>query len=327
MNSIMITSNNTLSTLSTNVTYNPASMINSTSDLLTSVYENVLTDSVSEYNVKIEQIKKDLLNHSLNIHVNLQRNQQYLNDIVTIAYSLPQLIDYSKTKPVIPEFDEIEVFKTDSAELKKFIRKVNYEMIGFHCNHKVINEQVDKIYKNMSDLYTSNDFKQYKEFINLLAMIVWNIKNRDDMDKIYKDTELIPTKTEVEKIINIIVSLNGKISETNAKTNPECSKCKATVRKYEYSLREIQRMRDELREQNEIDEQIINTPAEEKYDFKAFMTRNYPSIDKFQLKDVKDKYKREFKQSKTYAELIEMINDTKIFIVKNVHNVYYVNRI
>ena len=323
----MITSNNTLSTLSTNVTYNPASMINSTSDLLTSVYENVLTDSVSEYNVKIEQIKKDLLNHSLNIHVNLQRNQQYLNDIVTIAYSLPQLIDYSKTKPVIPEFDEIEVLKTDSAELKKFIRKVNYEMIGYHCNHKVINEQVDKIYKNMSDLYTSNDFKQYKEFINLLAMIVWNIKNRDDMDKIYKDTELIPTKTEVEKIINIIVSLNGKISETNAKTNPECSKCKATVRKYEYSLREIQRMREELREQNEIDEQITNTPAEEKYDFKAFMTRNYPSIDKFQLKDVKDKYKREFKQSKTYAELIEMINETKIFSVKNVHNVYYVTRI
>ena len=128
-------------------------------------------------------------------------------------------------------------------------------------------------------------------------------------------------------MINIIVSLNGKISETNAKTNPECSKCKATVRKYEYSLREIQRMRDELREQNEIDEEIINTPAEEKYDFKAFMTRNYPSIDKFQLKDVKDKYKREFKQNKTYAELIEMINDTKIFIVKNVHNVYYVNRI
>ena len=323
----MITSNNTLSTLSTNVTYNPASMINSTSDLLTSVYENTLTDSVSEYNVKIEQIKKDLLNHSLNIHVNLQRNQQYLNDIKTIAYSLPQLIDYSKTKPVIPEFDEIEVLKTDSAELKKFIRKVNYEMIGYHCNHKVINEQVDKIYKNMSDLYTSNDFKQYKEFINLLAMIVWNIKNRDDMNKIYKDTELIPSKTEVEKIIKIIISLKGKISETNAKTNPECSKCKATVRKYEYSLREIQRMRDELREQNEIDEQIINTPAEEKYDFKAFMTRNYPSIDKFQLKDVKDKYKREFKQSKTYAELIEMINDTKIFIVKNVHNVYYVNRI
>ena len=137
----------------------------------------------------------------------------------------------------------------------------------------------------------------------------------------------MPTKTEVEKIINIIVSLNGKISETNAKTNPECSKCKAAVRKYDYSIREIERMREELREQNEIDEEIANKPDEAKYDFKEFMKRNYPTIDKFQLKDVKDKYKKEFKQNKTYAELTEMVNETKLFTVKNVHGTYYVNRI
>ena len=57
------------------------------------------------------------------------------------------------------------------------------------------------------------------------------------------------------------------------------------------------------------------------------MTRNYPSIDKFQLKDVKDKYKKEFKQNKTYAELIEMIDETKMFTVSNVHRTYFVNRI
>ena len=57
------------------------------------------------------------------------------------------------------------------------------------------------------------------------------------------------------------------------------------------------------------------------------MEKNYPSIDKFQLKDVKEKYKKEFKQNKTYTELTEMINETKLFTVKNVHGTYFVNRI
>ena len=327
MNSLTVKQNNEISTLYTSKTLNPTSMMNSTSDLLVSVYENTSTDCTNDYNCKIECIKKDLLNQTLNINLKLQRNKEYLNDIMTIAYSLPKLIEYSQTKPIIPEFDEIKVLKTDSGEIKKFIRKVYYEMIGYHCNHKVMNEQCEKIYKNVSDLYTSNDFKQYKEFLNLLAMIVWNIIDRDRMNKVFKDVELMPTKTEVEKIINIIVSLNGKISETNAKTNPECSKCKSVVRKYEYCIREVERMREELREQNEIDEEIANKPDEEKYDFKEFMKRNYPSIDKFQLKDVKDKYKKEFKQNKTYAELSEMINETKMFVVKNVHGTYFVNRI
>ena len=335
MNTLTVKPNCTLSVSSANVTFNPTTMMNSTSNLLSSVYENNSTDCTSDYNVKIESIKKDLLNQTsptdaasaLNIDLKLQRNKEYLNDIVTIAYSLPKLIDYSQTKPIIPEFDEIQVLKTDSGEIKKFIRKVNYEMIGYHCNHKVMNEQCEKIYKNMTDLYTSNEFKQYKDFMDLLARIVWNITDRDRMNKVFKDVEIIPTKTEVEKIINIIVSLNGKISETNAKTNPECSKCKAAVRKYDYSIREIERMREELREQNEIDEEIANKPDEAKYDFKEFMKRNYPTIDKFQLKDVKDKYKKEFKQNKTYAELTEMVNETKLFTVKNVHGTYYVNRI
>lgn len=146
-----------------------------------------------------------------------------------------------------------------------------------------MNEPCEKIYKNISDLYNSVDFKKYKEFMNTLASIISQIEQRDKINKLFIFVQLIPTKNEIEQIINIIVSLNGKISETNAKMNPECSKCKSAVMKYEYCIREVERMRDELKEQNEIDEQFINTPDEEKSDFKAFMNRNYPSIDKFQL--------------------------------------------
>lgn len=320
------TNNLSLAKATTNI-INPTSMITSTSNIMTTICENTVANSLSDYNIKLTNIKNELMNHDFNVTLHIEENQRYLNDIKTIAYNLPKLIDYSQTKPVIPVFDEIKVLKTDSAEIKKFIRKVNWEMIGFHCNHKVMDEQCDKICKNITDLSESNNFKEYKEFIDNLACRAHSIMNCDRKNKIYRDVDLLPINSDVEHIINVIISLNGKISETNAKTNPKCSRCEATVRKYDYAVREVERMREELREQNEIDEQIVNTPDETKYDFKEFMKRNYPSIDRFPLKDVKDKYKKEFNINKTYAELQSMIEETNMFTVSNSHRTLYVNRI
>lgn len=308
-------------------TANPLTLITSTSDLITTISKQMNNDSLSKYYIEYEQMKRDLMNHNLQVKLNLPKNINQVNDIKVIFDSLPSLIDYSQTKPVIPEFDEIKVLKTDSAEIKKFIRKVNYEMIGYHCNHKVMNEQCDKIFKNISDLYNSEEFKQYNDFINNLIDVIVSVINYDKRNKVFNEFALIPTKRRIETMIKVIISLNGKISETNAKTNPECSKCKSAVRKYDYCLREVQRMREELKEQNDIDEQFISSVGEDKYDFKEFMKRNYPTIDKFTLKDVKDKYKAEFKKSITYAELSEMINGTQLFKITNVHRTLYVNRI
>lgn len=109
MSNITIKQNNILSNSSTNAVINPSQMLNSTSDLVTSIYESTLTNSLSKFNVQIEDIKNGLLNQTINIKLNRQRNKEYLNDIVAIAYSLPKLFNYSQTKPVIPEFDEIKV--------------------------------------------------------------------------------------------------------------------------------------------------------------------------------------------------------------------------
>ena len=304
-----------------------SALITSTSDLITTISKQMNNDSLSKYHIEYEQMKRDLMTHNLQVKLNLHKNINYINDIKVIFDSLPSLIDYSQTKPIIPEFDEIKVLKTDSAEIKKFIRKVNYEMIGYHCNHKVMNEQCDKIFKSISDLYNSQEFKQYNDFIDNLMYVICSVINCDKRNKEFDEPILIPTKNEIKIIIKVIVSLNGKISETNAKTNPECSKCKSAVRKYEYCLREVQRMREELKEQNDIDEQFINSVGEDKYDFREFMKRNYPTIDKFVLKDVKDKYKAEFKKTATYDELINLVNETQMFKVTNVHRTYYVNRI
>ena len=66
-------------------------------------------------------------------------------------------------------------------------------------------------------------------------------------------------------------------------------------------------MRDELAEQKAIDDKYETTPDEEKYDMKKFLTENYPTINRFPLKDVKDKHKATFKLSISMDELQQRI--------------------
>ena len=117
------------------------------------------------------------------------------------------------------------------------------------------------------------------------------------------------------------------ISELNSKTNKRCNKCEAALRKYDYYLFEINRMREELDEQNRINDQYIAKPDENKYDIKEFMNKNYPTVDRFLLKDVQLKYKATFKMHLTFDQLKDQIEQTGMFKITNSHNIIYVSRV
>lgn len=275
---------------------------------------------------EIELIKNDLIRSELKTYAQNKQNEQFLYEMQDIIDSLPQLPEIHQHKLIIPEFEEINVEKGDTAEIKKFIRKVNYEFLGYHCNHKLLDKDCDMIYKNMSDLYKSDDYRKYIQFLENVAHCVYQIRSADKRNELW-DQVISPTGTEVKRVIDSIVNLAGQISAYNAKMNPECSKCKAALRKYNYAVKEVKRMRDEMKEQNEIDDEFRDKPAEDKMNMKDFMMKNYPSIDDFLLSDVKDKYKKTFGIVKTFAELTDMINETKMFKVTNIHRVYHVKRL
>ena len=52
-------------------------------------------------------------------------------------------------------------------------------------------------------------------------------------------------------------------------------------------------MRDDLKEQMEA-EGFKDQPSENKYDIDSFMTKNYPTMERFTLSDVQKKYKSAF---------------------------------
>ncbi|EAX79802.1 hypothetical protein TVAG_268580 [Trichomonas vaginalis G3] len=109
----------------------------------------------------------------------------------------------------------------------------------------------------------------------------------------------------------------------NAKTMPQCSKCKAAIRKYNYSVKEIERMRNDYADLKKEAEK----PAEDKMDMLTFLNKNYPTAEDFLLSDVKKKYKETFGIVKTFDILSEEIEATKFFRISNIHRTIHVKRL
>ncbi|EAX66343.1 hypothetical protein TVAG_581480, partial [Trichomonas vaginalis G3] len=189
---------------------------------------------IPTFETEIQRIKQELLTSNLDCTAQDETNEQYLYEMEDLIDHLPKLPEIQQQKLTIPEFDEIEVKATDSVEIKKFIRKVNYEFLGFHCNHKVMDKDCDMVYKNISDIYKSGEFKTYDNFVSLAAKCVWQIRDKDRRGKVW-DEQINPTASDLKKTIDALVVLAGKVSEYNAKMNPQCSNCKAAMRRYNYS--------------------------------------------------------------------------------------------
>ncbi|EAX67991.1 hypothetical protein TVAG_023750 [Trichomonas vaginalis G3] len=292
---------------------NPTSMLVEIKSFIPSSYT---------FETEIQRIKQELLTSNLDCSAKDETNEQYLYEMQDIIDHLPKLPEIQQQKLTIPEFDEIEVKATDSVEIKKFIRKVNYEFLGFHCNHKVMDKDCDMLYKNISDIYKSGEFKTYDNFVSLAAKCVWQIRDKDRRGKVWHE-QIKPTASDLKKTIDALVVLAGKVSEYNAKMNPQCSKCKAAMRKYNYSVKEIERMRNDYADLKKEAEK----PAENKMDMLEFLNKNYPTADDFLLSDVKKKYKETFGIVKTFDVLKEEIEATKLFRISNIHRTIHVKRL
>ncbi|EAY18621.1 hypothetical protein TVAG_463070 [Trichomonas vaginalis G3] len=292
---------------------NPTSMLVEMKSFIPSSYT---------FETEIQKIKQELLTSNLDCSAKDETNEQYLYEMEDLIDHLPKLPEIQQQKLTIPEFDEIEVKATDSVEIKKFIRKVNYEFLGFHCNHKVMDKDCDMVYKNISDIYKSGEFKTYDNFVSLAAKCVWQIRDKDRRGKVWNE-QIKSTASDLKKTIDALVVLAGKVSEYNVKMNPQCSKCKAAMRRYNYSVKEIERMRNDYADLKKEAEK----PAEDKMDMLEFLNKNYPTADDFLLSDVKKKYKETFGIVKTFDILSEEIEATKLFRVSRIHNVYHVKRL
>ena len=296
---------------------------------LSNIHSSVVVSKNDEsfnYYKELSLIQNDLLCGELSTTAKIEDNHDYLVLCQDTIDSLPKLPDIKQNKPIIPEFDEIEIEKTDSVEIKKFIRKANYEFIGYHCQHKTMDKECDLLNTHIATLYNSPEFKEYQQFIKNISSIVWNIRKRDKVNKKWKEYEFLPTQHQINKIIDYLVKLAGKINEYNARMNPTCSKCKAAQRKYNYVLKEIQRMRQELIEV----EDMKNSPVNNKnkpISVSDFINERFDGIDRFKLSEVKESYKKLYGITKTLSELKQDIENVGGYKITNCQRTYWVSKL
>ena len=279
--------------------------------------------NTNAYDMKISAILDNIFNNEFNIDLQVPQNQKYIQQILHILSNIPQLQEINKHKVTIPEFDEIEVMKTDSAEIKKFIRKANYDFLGFHCNHKSIDKNYEKFDALIADIYTSADFIEYRRIYKEIASSIYKIIQ---YDKLGEDAQsdinahyVEDTEYNAKKLIELIIKINSKIISANSTLIKECSKCKATVKKYNYVIKEVQRMREEYNDTQDL-------PAENVYSILQFLNKEFPTVDRFPISDVKDRYKQKFGLSLTIQEMKTKIEETNMFTVTCCKHKYFVNR-
>ena len=278
--------------------------------------------NTNEYELKISKVIEQIFSNDFNIDIHVMQNHKYLQQILKILSNIPQLQEINKHRVVIPDFEEIEVMKTDSAEIKKFIRKANYDFLGFHCNHKTIDKNYEKFDALIADIYSSPEFVEYRRIYREIGGFIHNIT---EFDKLGKDAQcdsdahyVEDTEYNAKKLVDLIIKINSKIISANSTLIKECSKCKATVKKYNYVIKEVQRMREEYNEQL--------MPAESTYSILQFLNDEFPTVDRFPLSDVKSRYKQKFGLSLTIQEMKTQIEESNMFSITCCKRKYFVNR-
>ena len=197
-----------------------------------------LTDS---YQQKIAKLKEDVLialarsdlevTGTFDYDLTLDTNKAHVDKIKTILAKIPKLATFVKVKPVMPVFDEIMVEGSDTQEIKKFIRKANYDFLGFHCNHKMFDKQYDKLDSTVVSIYESSDYKEYDKIIESFASTLYSIISADKKGESIFYGEVDHHELDAKKMTDIILKLNGKIISANANVSPSCAKCEAAVRR------------------------------------------------------------------------------------------------
>lgn len=278
-------------------------------------------------------IRNELLRGKLSTTAKIKDNHAYLTYCQDTINLLPKLLDIKRIDSIIPEFEEIEINKNDSEEIKKFIRKANYEFMGYSCQHKIMDRDWDSL--NTYAEAWSPEFLEYRDFINNIVDVVWDIRVHDEIDEKWEDHELLPTRQQIDTIINHIIILNDRVKsiddarkaiEHNFRMNPTCPKCKAAQRKYNYVLKEIQRMREELLEI----EEMKNSPVKDKnkpISIHDFINERFDGIDRFKLSEVKESYKKLYGITKTLSELKQDIEEMGGYKITNCQRTYWVNRL
>lgn len=297
---------------------------------LNNVHIENKTGDVSEgFNNTIKDYKNKLIDKQYPVDVELERNQEFLDQIMEYAVKIP-CIDVPMLDIDVEalQFPKIQYDKEDSPEIRNMIRKINIKTQTFTCDHskfetKTINYQADALaLRNNKELK-----KEIDGFYTELAKLVWKIKDKDKKGKEFKDYNFI-ISSNVNKVIESACNFSAKVLKFNAKyVSLKCPKCEKLKKEYEYVCQEVEELRQEQREKKE--EQIRKLQQEVmtgSSDIEEFMEQYFPGVGRLKLMDIVKMWKIVNGKTKQ-EEMKAKLEETGQWRITNVHRIFWVSRI
>jgi hypothetical protein len=252
---------------------------------------------------------------SLNLsHINdkiIEGFQAIVNEIgILHVFTVPE-------KLIIPELPEIEDDDDDdTAEIEKYIRKINYKTQTFRCDHNKFDKNVDRFQAEVGKIYLSKEYKELEQTLNnlvdrLYRHVVKQADNYYDVLGIYSET-LKKAKLDTIAINNKLIELESQYKSI------KCVKCDKINAEYEYSLKQINQTRSKLKKRSNAGERV------DLITFVNNILNEDDAGDRIPLTDIQNRYKTLTKINITQDEMKMKLQDH--FFIINLHNKLFLSK-
>ena len=342
-----------------------AKQVNELCEITHTALSQLQTEGIGNYldnkTLMIENLTDAILQHKLfdvykiqsdDLIIPFERVNRLIDKILLIYIPEPKKLE----KPVI---DRIEAEKTDTKEIKKYIRKINTEIQSFTCDHNKFDKMFNEFDAQKIKIYDSKEFKQLKEILNSISSellkfielddrlasgyfekqkaeiindnLLTEEEKRDYLSNLYEEEHLntenlgnIINEKKIKEINDLVLVINKQCIELDAKFKDlQCHKCEHIRKLYAEAMLEIDEMRKERREAMELADSIENL-GEDKFNVENFMTKHYPTVERVPMSDVCKKYKEVMGITMKQEDMKQHLEDTGKYKVTNVSHKLFI---
>ena len=296
------------------------------------------TKPVDERDMKTEQYINALFNHVVPITLTNQDNQQYLDKIMKNVELIPQLnLPMMDLNTDVFTAEPIKTKKDDTKEIKAEIRKINKKCACHTCDHTRLDKLKIQYVADVRKLRESENLNKVNRYFESLAKVchclVW-IETDEEMirkhktfaDKCGDKVDWINDKEYLKNAQQAAERFNDEALAFQAKyLATHCPKCEKLQKEYEFELKQIEEMREEVEAEREeeikrIQEEIDNPPIND------FMDKYFKSKDRIKVSDITKLWKAVNRTMIKQDEISSMLEETGKWKITNVHHVIYATK-
>lgn len=277
------------------------------------------------YRQKTDDFARSLMNGEIPDTLVLQneRNIKAKERYQELLSSVIPLYTINPIKLTIPIIDKINIEETDTADIKKMIRKLNIQTQSFTCDHTKHDKKYDNVLSEVGKIYLSKEMREIEEFNKHFTSCLLNIENKDKYNKVSPEYNDRYSASDFEKHNRNIIAVNNRLIELDSYFKSlSCAKCDHIVKLHKITLETIEEMREENALRLRKSEQMKEDVAEDKYSVEKFMLKQYPNLVRLPLTDISNRYKELFGIKKTQAALKDELTNLGYSVTSVSHKLF-----